>query len=152
MIYKTIRLLPIFALAFGLFRPDFAAAQGSMRVQPFIEVQTKGQTTAVGVTPAQIKKAYGFDQIANQGKGQTIAIVEAFDHPRIEQDLLVFTRQFGLPDCTIANKCFQKVFATGTNPGTNDPNYEFWALEIATDVEWAHAIAPDAHIMLIETD
>jgi subtilase family serine protease len=150
MIYKTIRLLPIFALAFGLFRPDFALAQGSMRVQPLLEVQIKGQKSAVGVTPAQIKKAYGFDQIANQGKGQTIAIVEAFDHPRIEQDLLVFTRQFNLPDCTTANKCFQKVFTTGTNPGTNDPNYQFWALEIALDVEWAHAIAPEANIMLIE--
>jgi subtilase family serine protease len=49
------------------------------------------------------------------------------------------------------NKCFQKIFASGTNPGTNDPNYAFWALDIAVGVEWAHAIAPQANIMLIET-
>jgi subtilase family serine protease len=151
MIYKIIRLLPIFALALGLFRPDFAHAQGSMRVQPLLEVLIKGQKNSVGMTPAQIKKAYGFDQIVNQGQGQTIAIVDAFDHPAIEQDLLVFTRQFKLPDCTTDNGCFKKVFATGTNPGTNDPNYAFWALEIAIDVEWAHAIAPQAKILLVET-
>jgi subtilase family serine protease len=157
MIDKTIRLLPILALTLNLLsKPDFLQAQGSTRVQPLLEVQVKGQKDAVGLTPDQIKKIYGFDQIFDQiknhqGEGQTIAVISAFDHPAIEQDLAVFDAQFNLPVCNTANKCFQKIFATGTNPGTNDPNYELWATEMAVDVEWAHAIAPQAKIILVET-
>ena len=56
-------------------------------------------------TPAQIRHAYGFDQLsfANgrvhaDGSGQTIAIVEAFHDPKIASDLHYFDWIFGLPD------------------------------------------------------
>jgi len=90
--------------------------------------------------------AYGFDQIANRGQGQAIGIVDAFDDPKIESDLGTFDRQFGLPVCTTANGCFQKIYATGAPPKTNLN----WAAEISLDVEWAHAIAPGASIILVE--
>jgi subtilase family serine protease len=93
-----------------------------------------------------MRQAYGFDQIANQGAGQTIGIVDAFDAPRIESDLATFNTQFGLPACTTANGCFEKVFAAGTKPASN----KGWAGEISLDVEWAHAIAPQAKILLVE--
>jgi len=99
-----------------------------------------------GYTPAQMTTAYGFDLIANQGAGQTIALVDAFDDPNIESDLGVFTTQFGLPACTTANGCFTKIYATGTQPKGNAD----WALEMSLDVEWSHAIAPQAKIILIE--
>jgi subtilase family serine protease len=97
--------------------------------------------------PAQIRHAYGFDLVTNQGVGQTIGIVDAYDDPNAEADLGVFNTQFGLPACTSANGCFRKVYSSGKAPASNAN----WAMEVALDVEWAHAIAPKATIVLVET-
>jgi len=101
-------------------------------------------TTAFG--PGQVRHAYGFDQITNQGRGQTIGLVDAYDDPSIEADLGVFNAQFGLPACTSSNGCFRKVYVGGKKPVANAN----WAVEIALDVEWAHAMAPQANIVLVE--
>lgn len=97
--------------------------------------------------PTQIRHAYGFDLVNNQGAGQTIGIVDAYDDPKAEADLGVFNAQFGLPACTSANGCFRKIYSNGKMPASNSN----WAMEIALDVEWAHAIAPKATIVLVET-
>jgi hypothetical protein len=99
----------------------------------------------VGYDPAQIRHAYGFDQItfgtvAGDGSGQTIAIVDAYDDPNILKDLHVFDSTFGLPD---------PVFTKATPQGHTKANAS-WAGEISLDVEWAHAIAPGANILLVE--
>jgi hypothetical protein len=105
-----------------------------------------------GTTPTQIRHAYGFDQLsfnggatAADGTGTTIAIIDAFDDPNIANDLHQFDLRFGLPD-----PVFQKVNQSGgsTMPAS-DPG---WASEIALDVEWAHAIAPGAKILLVEAN
>lgn len=101
---------------------------------------------AAAFAPAQVRHAYGFDKIANQGAGQKIAVVEAYDDPNAEADLGVFNRQFGLPACTTANSCFRKIYSNGSKPAGNAN----WAVEISVDVQWAHAIAPQATILLIE--
>ena len=103
-------------------------------------------TTPNGFTPAQIRHAYGFDQITNQGAGQIIGIIDAYDDPNAESDLAVFNQQFGLPPCTTANGCFHKIFGGSKRPKANAG----WALEISLDIEWAHAIAPKATILLVE--
>ena len=103
-----------------------------------------------GLTPAQVRHAYGFDQIsfsngtiAGDGAGMTIAIVDAYDNPKIASDLHQFNLAFGLPDSG-----FTKVNQTG---GTTYPAVDAgWAGEIAMDVEWAHAMAPKANILLVE--
>jgi subtilase family serine protease len=99
-----------------------------------------------GMSPSATRHAYGFDQITNQGAGQAIGIVDAYDDPNIESDLGAFDSQFGLPACTSGNGCFSKVYAQGSKPSSNAG----WALEISLDVEWAHAIAPQAKIVLVE--
>ena len=99
-----------------------------------------------GMSPSATRHAYGFDQITNQGAGQVIGIVDAYDDPNIESDLGMFDSQFGLPLCTSSNGCFSKVYAQGSRPSANAG----WALEISLDVEWAHAIAPQARIVLVE--
>jgi subtilase family serine protease len=96
--------------------------------------------------PAQVRHAYGFDQISNQGAGQTIGIVDAYDDPSAEADLGVFDAQFNLPACTSSNGCFRKVYSKGSKPAANAN----WAVEVALDVEWAHAVAPKATILLVE--
>lgn len=99
-------------------------------------------------TPAQIRQAYGVDQVtfnggavAGDGSGQTIAIVDAYDDPTIAADLAHFDAQFGLA----APPSFVKATPQG-QPAYNSG----WAGEIALDVEWAHAIAPGANILLVE--
>jgi subtilase family serine protease len=99
-----------------------------------------------GYTPQQMRHAYGVDQIANQGAGQIIGIVDAYDYASVESDLAVFTTQFSLPACTKANGCLTVVYATGTKPPPN----KGWSGETSLDVQWAHAIAPQAKILLVE--
>ena len=122
------------------------AGQGNARC--FSHVVPKASSSPTGLSPAAIKSAYGFSTSSTAGAGKTIAIVDAYDDPNIESDLNVFSQQFGLPACTTANGCFKKVNQTG---GTKYPRSNSgWALEIALDVEWAHAIAPGAKILLVE--
>jgi len=101
---------------------------------------------ATGLSPTQVKTAYGISSLPHQGEGQIIAIIDAFDAPTIESDLATFDNNYGLPACTTKNGCFHKVFAAGRKPRANAG----WGLETSLDVEWAHAIAPKAKIMLVE--
>jgi subtilase family serine protease len=98
--------------------------------------------TPVGMTPTEIKKLYNLP--ATGGKG-TIVIVGAYDDAAIAQDLADFDTAFNLPACTIKNKCFtQHVMSKQESDNSG------WDLETALDVEWVHAIAPSAKIMLVE--
>jgi kumamolisin len=103
-------------------------------------------TSPRGETPQSIYPVYLGINFTPTGGSQTIAIVDAFDYPTAENDLNVFSAQFGLPACTTANGCFKKVFAAGRKPRTNCG----WAQEAALDIEWAHAMAPNAKIVLVE--
>jgi subtilase family serine protease len=102
-----------------------------------------------GLTPAQIRAAYGinsitFGSVAGTGAGETIAIVDAYNDPNIVSDLAAFDKQFGIA----APPSFKIVNEIG---GTALPaNNRGWSSEIALDVEWAHAIAPGANILLVE--
>jgi subtilase family serine protease len=89
--------------------------------------------------PAQIRHAYGVDLLAAGGAGQTIAIVDAYGSPTAQNDLNVFSTKFGLPATTI------KIVTVGKGPRRSDAG---WALETSLDLQWAHAIAPNANIML----
>lgn len=99
-----------------------------------------------GLAPRQVRVAYGFTQVRNLGKGQVIGIVNAYDHPRIQNDLAVFTSHYGILPCNSSNGCFRKIYANGVRPRTDAE----WAGETALDVEWAHAVAPSAKILLVE--
>jgi len=114
--------------------------------RPYHRLPGTDGKTPKGYTPQQMRHAYGVDQIANQGAGQTIGIVDGYDYPSVESDLGVFTTQFGLPACTKANGCLKVVYATGTQP----PGNAGWSGETSLDVQWAHAIAPQARILLVE--
>ena len=96
--------------------------------------------------PAQIRAAYGIDQVHADGTGRTIVIVDAFQSPTIQHDLNLFDQVFELPDTTV-----QIIAPDGLTPFNQaDPNQTGWAGEISLDVEWAHAIAPGAKILLVE--
>src|SRR4051812_26570579 len=134
-------------LALGLaWQPVRAEKPPEGEARPPHHVRGNATTGPTGLTPAQTRHAYGFDQITNSGAGQIIAIVDAYDDPNIESDLGVFDAKFQLAACTTANGCFKKIYAGGRAPRADAG----WSLEISLDVEWAHAIAPQAKILLVE--
>ena len=98
------------------------------------------------MTPVQVRAAYGINQIAGDGTGQTIAVIDAYDDPNIAGDLQVFCTTYGLP---AAN--FTKLNQNGV-AGSYPAGNTGWGLEEALDVEWAHAIAPGANIILVEAN
>jgi len=99
--------------------------------------------------PAAIRAAYGVTPMINAGitgKGRTIVILDAYGSPTALADLQAFDAEFGLPD--------PPSFKVVTMPGTpafdvNDSNHMMWAQETSLDVQWAHAIAPGAKIILV---
>ncbi len=129
-----------------------APAVGAAHCHALVVTDAHGNPAATssptGLSPATIKSVYGFTTSSTAGAGTTIAIVDAYDDPSAESDLNVFSSQYGLPACTTSNGCFSKVNQTG---GTSYPSKNAgWALEISLDVQWAHAIAPGARILLVE--
>jgi subtilase family serine protease len=101
------------------------------------------------LTPAQVTAAYALNSITftspsgsvvtGDGRGETIALIEAYNDPFITSDLQTFDATFGLPDpiINVVNQAGQ-----ASDDG--------WALEESLDVEWAHAIAPGANILVVE--
>ena len=102
-----------------------------------------------GFTPAQITAAYGLNAITfkssagstvtGNGAGETIALIEMYHDPNLTSDLHTFDQEYGLPDPTLT---VDNLAGTQTNNS--------WAIEESLDVEWAHAIAPAANILVVE--
>jgi subtilase family serine protease len=81
----------------------------------------------------------------NTGKGSTIVIIDAFQSPTIQHDLNLFDKTFGLHTPTL-----HIIAPDGLTPfNPKDSNQVNWSFEISLDVEWSHAIAPDATIDLV---
>ncbi len=147
-----------------------AVASALSPMAPFVEIgpqavpanvaaQDPNQTLfrcQVGLTPGvvcydpfQMRHAYGIDNLINAvftGAGKTIVIVDAFQAPNLPSDLDAFDANYSLPDRSVF---FSQVAPDGMVPfDPNDPNMSGWSAEISLDVEWAHAIAPDAKVVL----
>ncbi|MFF7448150.1 MULTISPECIES: peptidase S8 [unclassified Streptomyces] len=106
--------------------------------------------TPTGYGPSDLRSAYGLTSTSSSGgSGQTIAIVDAYDDPNAEADLATYRSYYGLSACTTANGCFKKVSQTGST--TSLPAADSgWAGEISLDLDMVSAIAPNAHILLVE--
>jgi len=110
-------------------------------------VATPNQPPAGALGPSDIQNAY---KLPATGSGQTVAIVDAFGDSSAESDLATFRSFYGLPPCTTANGCFQKVDQTG---GTNyPPDDSGWALETSLDLDAVSSACPNCHILLVEGD
>lgn len=137
-------------------------------------------TAVATYTPAQIRAAYALpvlpatgatltaSQAAQLGAGQTIYLVDAMNNPNVVAELAAFDAKFGLPTCTVtaiatnatlplatapSNGCLLSVAysTTGGAMTATAPAYDSgWSTEISLDVQWAHATAPLARIVLIE--
>lgn len=133
---------------------------------------------AVYYTPAQMRAAYGLDRLpatnsankgAYQGSGQTIALIGAYNNPSAATDLAAFSQKFGLAACAVTSIAtnaklplakpaagsgcsFSVVNATaaGAFAAGAPANDAGWATETAMDIEWSHAMAPMARIILVQ--
>jgi len=102
-------------------------------------------------TPAQIATAYDVRPLWRAGiagQGKTIVLVDSFGSTTIRHDLHIFDHAFGLPD----PPRLEIIQPAGPPPryDPKDPTQFGWALETSLDVEWAHAIAPRANLLLVE--
>jgi subtilase family serine protease len=121
--------------------------------QPPTPAQCEAVLTAPCYEPGQIQTAYNVQPLFNigiTGAGQTIVIVDSFGSPTIKADLAAFDAQFNLP----APPSFKIIQPAGAVPAYDptDANGDVgWAVETTLDVEWSHAMAPGASILLVET-
>lgn len=124
----------------------------------------------LGLRPQDIHSAYGIPDTGSEP--QTIALVDAYDDPTAEADLRTYDEEFGLPECTKANGCFEKVGHTGLESklpfpestarleaalaGSAEEAEEAeeaigWGVEMSLDIETAHATCQSCRILLVES-
>jgi subtilase family serine protease len=107
-----------------------------------------GLSTGQCYDPYQMRHAYQVDSlinVGNDGTGHTIVIVDAYQNPNLVAQVAFFDAFYGLPAINLT-----QVAPDGLTPFVvGDPNMTGWAEEISLDVEWAHAIAPGARIVLV---
>lgn len=112
-------------------------------------VATPDQPPTGALGPPDIQSAY---KLPATGQGETVGIVDAYGDSTAESDLATFRSFYGLPPCTTANGCFQKVDQNGgTNypPDNNSPNGG-WDLETSLDLDAVSSACPNCHILLVE--
>jgi subtilase family serine protease len=121
-------------------------------------------------TPHSMANSYNYavlHSLGNQGQGVTIAVIDSWGSDTIRHDLHVFNQAFGLQamcgeegvTCTTGMPTFEILSLQGApattapppNNGTHLEDKSAWALEVSLDVQWAHATAPKANILLVTT-
>jgi subtilase family serine protease len=122
---------------------------------------TAAATAISGYYPTNLQSAYGLTAAsAADGKGQTVALVDAYDDPTAAADLATYRKQFGLPTvatCTVSGgkisspggPCFTKVSQTGSTSKLPSSNAS-WAEEESLDVDMVSATCPNCNIVLVE--
>jgi Subtilase family len=142
------------------------------------EVEHTAANGCFGLRPQEFHSAYQLPTSAPTA--QTIAVADAFNNPNAEEDLEAYDKEFGLPECTTADGCFQKVNEKGETGNLPYPaskreqseqeSFEMvgrtlgkgnrrcpaveevaaWASESSLDIEIAHGICQNCHILLVE--
>jgi subtilase family serine protease len=123
-------------------------------------------------TPTSMQNSYNLPPLyaaGNAGQGVTIAIIDSFGNPNMASDLANFDTQMGLPHmcgepgaaCGGGAPTFTHVYWNGqtqvkspppNSNGTGLQERDGWVIETALDVEWAHAMAPEANILNVTTN
>jgi len=122
-----------------------AATYAGNRYGADITNTSPGTIPPCGYKPSDLQKAYNLNQLYSggwDGTGTTVAIVDAYGSKYIQNDVAAFSDYMGLPpaDLTVVGTPTEPVFPSDPNSG--------WADETTLDVEWVHAIAPGAKIVL----
>ncbi len=124
-----------------------ASYQGN-RYGQSIDGTSPGTLAPCGYQPSDVHNAYNLSALyatGLDGRGVAIAIVDAYGSTTITQDAAAFSAAMGLPPVNLA------IVGTPTESNYSTDQNAGWALETTLDVEWAHAVAPDAKIILVVT-
>lgn len=128
-------------------------AHTQLHILQFSERAFAATGTSQWNTPSTLRSTYN---LPSTGGANAIAIVDAFHYPTALNDFNTFSSTFALPKETsttatlASNKAFEVVYASGKQPSSSGSDAASWSLEAALDIEWAHAMAPNAKIYLIE--
>ena len=108
--------------------------------------------TPAGYSPAELRAAYNLALASvAAGRGQTVAVVDAYDDPDAASDLAIYRAHYGLPACGAG--CFSQVNQQGeAGPLPAASGSTGWATEESLDVDMVSAICPNCHILLVEAD
>jgi subtilase family serine protease len=122
------------------------------RLRVLVVPNAAASTTSQFNTPATLHSVYN---LPSTGGSNAIAIVDAYHYPTSLADFNAFSSYFGLPKetstvATAANKTFQVVYAPGYQPQSGGNFIASWNMEAALDIEYAHSMAPNAKIYLVE--
>jgi hypothetical protein len=115
-------------------------------------IRAVAASAAGPVTPAEIHSAYALPD--RGARGQTIAVVSAYNDPSIQADLAAYDKHFGLPACTLADGCLRTLNENGKPkplPGP-DASGGQWVSESALGIEIAHAVCQGCKLLLVEAD
>ena len=134
-----------------LAHPDIVHLGRSAKDDPPTSAECEQQYGIACYDPAQVQTAYNLGPLYSagiNGRGRTIAVVDVFGSPTIGHDLSQFDSAFGLP----APPSLKVIAPAGRVPSYNKNNGDMvgWAGETTLDVEYAHVIAPDAKILVVE--
>jgi subtilase family serine protease len=145
------------------FATGHIVAEGGMS-QPPTTAQCESDFGIACYQASQLQQAYDLSPLFSrgiEGQGETIVIVDAFGSPSIASDLQTFDSQMGLPNppsfrvitpegpvTTTPSNCTSAYSPTGPDLCSD---YFGWTDETSLDVEWSHAMAPKANILLVET-
>jgi subtilase family serine protease len=125
---------------------------GRMRCLAWLRTDITRESTPFGYGPADLQSAYNLATAsASDGVGQIVAIVDAYDDPNAESDLVDYRQTFALAACTTSNGCFLKVNESGNTsplPGTDSTGG--WEAEESLDVDMVSAVCPNCKILLVE--
>ncbi len=120
--------------------------KGFARCQAWLRTDVQGEIqpgTPGGYGPSDLQTAYGLTSDADKGRGESVAVVDAYDDPNAASDLNAYRSRFGLPACPVSNGCFTKQqYTSQANTG--------WAGEESVDVDMVSAICPNCKILLVE--
>jgi subtilase family serine protease len=136
----------------SVIRPGMLHLRREARLDPATTAQCEQSLHVACYNPDQVQQAYNLPGLYSRGvtgKGRTIVIVDVFGSPTIASDLRTFDSQEGVPN----PPSLRIIRPAGKIPRYNPNNADMvgWAAETTLDVEWAHAIAPGAKILLVET-
>ena len=160
---KTLRMVPqrFFQKACGLSVAGFARCHAQVVTDSHNEPLASATVPSGSYGPVQFHSAYNLPCTPGGSVSstcatpfsfgpQTIAIVDAYNDPTVENDLTVYSTAFGIPPCTKANGCLTVINQNGGSslPSTNSG----WALEIALDTQVAHTICQTCKILLVEAN
>ena len=157
----VITLMLLWSLAPAVSAPALALHAGAL-ARPVKNMPLLGKTGSQPPTyaqcqqlgflcysPQEMRTAYSLTPVLKRGitgAGQTIVIIDSFGSPTAWQDLQTFDRDYGLPD----PPSFQQLAPIGSVPfNPNDGDQVGWAAETSLDIQWSHAMAPGANIVVL---